>query len=54
MNKEVLRDISQFESLPSTPEKEAIRRKYLNDEIGAFDFYSEVSRYLKNTDNKRR
>lgn len=46
MNEQVLKTISAFQELPETAEKEEIKRKYLGDEIGAFDFYSLASEYL--------
>lgn len=44
--KEVLDDVRAFDALPSTPEKDEIKRKYLEDEIGNFDFYHLARTYL--------
>ena len=39
--------VSSFEKLPSTPEKEEIARKYVEDEVGIFEFLSLANDYCK-------
>lgn len=51
--KEVLDDIKAFDALPSTPDKDEIKRQYLEDEIGNFDFYQKARQHLE-TANKDR
>ena len=45
--KEVLDDIKKFDALPSTPEKEAISKRFLSDEIGNLEFYSQTQAYIR-------
>lgn len=44
--KGVLDDLRAFEAMPSTPEKDEIKRQFLAEEIGNFDFYSKVWAYM--------
>lgn len=46
MNEQALKTIRDFESMPSTPEKDLIKRQYLTDEIGTLEFYSTARRYI--------
>ena len=46
MSEQTLKVIKEFDALPQTEEKDEIKRKYLTDEIGSFDFFSQASRYL--------
>lgn len=48
MNEQNLKIVSDFQSAPSTPEKEEIAKQYLNDEISNFDFISMAKDYLEN------
>ena len=41
-----LKTVVAFDKLPSTPEKDEIKRQYLHDEIGAFEFYQKASAYI--------
>lgn len=47
MNEQVFNTIKEFDALPSTEEQEAIKRRYLTDEIGNFEFFSQASRYIE-------
>ena len=40
MNEQALKTVVEFNNLPETEEIKEIKRKYMNDEIGVFDFLS--------------
>lgn len=39
--------VSRFKNMPETEEKNEIMRKYIEDEIGSFEFFQLASRYLQ-------
>ena len=51
-SKEVLDDLHKFNDLPDTEEKHDINQKYLNDEIGNFEFYELAMDYMRNLTNR--
>lgn len=51
--KEVLDDIRSFDALPSSTEKDEIKRQYLENEIGNFDFYQKARQYLESVNKDR-
>jgi hypothetical protein len=46
-SEQAIRDVAEYNKLPSTPEKDEIDRMILNDEIGHFDFYCKAREYLQ-------
>jgi hypothetical protein len=46
-----LTSVVAFDKLPSTPEKEEIKRQYLADEIGSYEFFCLADRYLEKTNS---
>lgn len=47
MSPEALKTVVKFDKLPSTPEKDAIAKRYLNDEIGPLEFCMQAGRYIE-------
>ena len=47
MSVEIMRVISDFNSMPATEEKAKICRAYNNDEINTFDMVQRVKAYMK-------
>lgn len=54
MNEQTLKIVVAFNDLPETDGKEEIKRKFLNDEVSPFEFYSLASQYLENQNENRR
>lgn len=52
MNEQALKTVVAFNNLPETPEIKEIRRKYMSDEISAFEFVGIAARYLLNNKSK--
>ena len=46
IKEQTLEIILEYIQLPDTDEKIKIDKKYLNDEIDSFEFFSEANRYL--------
>lgn len=51
MNQQTLEIISKFSDLPENDEIREIKRKYIKNEIGSFEFYQLARRYLEREEN---
>ena len=47
-SKKMTRLMFAFDALPESDEKEKVRRPYLNDEEGIFDFLAKAEKHLDN------
>ena len=47
MNEQIMKKVSEYNALPSTPEKKKINKAYLSDEIGSLEFFSKAFEYLR-------
>lgn len=47
-----LKTVVAFNKMPKTPETEEIKRQYLVNEIGSYEFYEKASKYLKEQDSE--
>ncbi|MEE9238681.1 MAG: hypothetical protein V3U58_03885 [Thermodesulfobacteriota bacterium] len=45
--KEVLDDLKEYEKLPETEERKSINNRFMEDEIGSFEFYSLAMTYMR-------
>lgn len=50
MNQQALKTVIEFDKLPETDDIKEIKRRYLSDEISAFEFFQEASKYVNNAD----
>ena len=46
MNEQALKTVIAFAELSETDEVKEIKKKYLNNELSAFEFYQSVNEYL--------
>ena len=46
MSEHSMKILSEFRKMPKTPEKEAINKAYLNDEIGNFELLQKAEAYI--------
>ena len=51
-SEQALKIISEYSRLPTTDEKVEISQKYLNDEIGEFEFFTLANSYLEKVKNQ--
>ena len=47
MNEQALKTVVEFNSLPETEEIKEVKRKYMNNEISAFELVGIAMRYLE-------
>lgn len=52
MNEETLKTVVAFNQLPETDEIKEIKLRYLNDEIGSFEFFSLAKDCLEKSINE--